>query len=256
MIENDTTPSNTDEGKVEGQGETNTPTKTEYSGKLTKFKSVEDLEKSYEELEKKMGGWSDKEKRLSELEAFEKQATPVINFMWSDEDTLKKFRDYATGSPKETATVDKANNLPEKDSQVVELVLAQESAIVSDFERKHGLDRLSPDEAKKVRLEVGKEMAALLDGKPKPSLRNLPTLLEKSYILMNAEKFKESGKVEGFVEALRAQGGAIGSATSSSSKSDGVILTSEQRKIAHKMGISEEDYATNLQKISKSKTED
>ena len=259
MAEQDTTPSTTDEGQVDDKGGSSS-SEVPYKGKYEKFKTVKDLEESYGELEKKMGNWKEKEDRLSELEAFEKQATPIVNFLWQDEDTLKKFRDHVTGNTvtKETATKGtegKDYNLTAEANQVRELVASQESKIVADFEAKYGIDKLEPERQKEVRQTIGKQMAEWLSGRAKPSLSELPNYLEKSYVLINAEKVRESGKVEGFVEALKSQSGAIGNMSSSTSVSDSVGLTSEQKKVAHRMGISEEDYAKNLKKIHQPRSE-
>ena len=250
MAEQNNTPPSTEGGQVD-KGEPTSPD-VPYKGKYEKFKTVEDLETSYGELEKELGSRSEDKRRLAELEAFEKQVTPVVNFIWKDEETLKRFRNYATGEqpdgePKKEPT-GKDANLTAEALQVRDLVTSQEGKIVADFEAKYGIDKLEPGSQEDTRKKIGKQMAKWLGGRLKPSLSELPTFLEEAYTLMNAEKVRESGKVEGFVEALRGQSGAIGSMPSSTKKSETVELTAEQKTVARKMGISEADYAKNLQK--------
>jgi len=238
------------EDKAESTGE-NSP--TELLG--GKFKSADEMVKAYGELETKLGEQGSKLGRINELEDFQYQATPVLDFVANDADTLKKFQEYASGNyepkdkPKKEGNVAKT----EDSRQVQELLKAQQSQIIAQFERDNGLDQLPQEELRTLRREYGKEIGELTNGKM-PTLDKFPSLLEKVHTLKNIDKLKEAGKLEGFTEFRKAQSAAISPSASQDSNPDKTPeLSKQQIEVARKSGMDPKDYAESLKTIQQEK---
>jgi len=222
-----------------------------------KFKSKEDLEKSYLELDKKIGeqglelGTARKE--LAEAREYQMYTRPVVDLLDKDESLRKtvftKLGITTEGEPVKESKLD--------DSRVQELVRketaplrdAQQSDAVKDFEAKHGIDKLSPEERKDQRARIGAYI-----GKWVGSMKNIPpqalaSYLEDAYTLANADIIRNQGKLEGRVEERTKAAASIGSIPSGEGEPSKGELTGEYKEVAEKMGVDPKKYAKALEKI-------
>lgn len=221
---------------------------------LGKFKSVEDLEKSYKELETKMGGHVKTEAELKELRDFRDQVAPFLIFATQDTETVEKYK-KSFGTSEDKAIKKDAPSSGESQA-ITEVALATEGRIISDFEKEHGFDGLTDEDKTSLRQTMGKFMGGWLSGtgRTRPSLTELPNFLEQAYTLAGAEKMRKRAKDEGAAEAYNAQlanGGVFSSAPAR--KTNKIELSADERKIAKKMGLTDEQYLKGKEAVSKSR---
>lgn len=253
--ETKTDPSQTEQGESGSNGSPVAP-KEDKPLILGKFKSQEDLERSYKELESKMGGHAKTEAELKELQEFRDQVAPFLNFAVQDEEVLNKYKKAAGILPSEDKATKKDAPSSGESQAILDVVVSTEGRIVSDFEKEHGFDSLSDEEKVTLRQSMGKYMGGWLagTGRTRPNLTELPNFLEQAYTLAGADKMKKRAKDEGAADVYTAQlanGGVFSSAPAK--KTNKIELTADEKKIARKMGLSEEDYLKGKESVSKSR---
>jgi hypothetical protein len=201
-----------------------------YAGK---FKTADDLEKAYAEMEKKQGEMGTE---LGQAREFMTVLQPLLDEIRDDPKLFaeldKRLRDKSG---------DKSESVSDKEgSEEVRETAAD--IVIARFEEKYGVDRLPDEERRELRKKIGDEVFELT-GKQltKLDLRRLPTVLDKAYFLANKEKLVEKSKLEALSEARNNNAAAIGSMPSSGGKSE-TTLTHEESKIASKLGLSTEQY--------------
>lgn len=230
-----------------GEGGQSTETQpTEDLPEKFKGKTATDIAKSYLELEKKIGKRSEDENKVrSQLQQWEK----LGQVLESDPELYKQVEAAVTRlSGKKTDTTEN-----DQASGIKDIRLTQENSIVNEFERDFGINNLSTDKREALHKSIAQELADMLDpgGKktvrevldsiPLPRLRNY---LDKAYKLASSNDREEKARLEAFVEAKQNREASFGTFPSSSVARQGQ-LTEEERKVAKRMGISEEDYLKN-----------
>jgi hypothetical protein len=144
------------------------------------------------------------------------------------------------------------------DPHVAELRRAEELRVISEFQRKFGLDKLEKDKREELMKKVSTQFADLRDpGGNKPMtqvlaetrLDQLPKFLENSYWLVNKDSLVDRGKLPHQDTA------SIGSIPASSSgKSEETSLTERERNVAQKLGVNPDEYLKSKQQIEKEST--
>jgi hypothetical protein len=217
-------------------------------------KSVEELAQQYQNLEKKLGEQS---AEVNEARQIKKDSEILLSSIYSDPTRYKQvvdwMKDYLGGGktddPKgsgEAGTESQSTETPKTDD--TRRVL--QNQILTDFYRKHGLDKLPDDERKGEQTKLATAFADLVDpGGTKPvqqllngvPLDKLPKFLESAYVLANAEKLAGQGR--DILTAEENRQASIGSLSATSGTGgESTTLTPEERAVATRMGISAEDY--------------
>ena len=88
---------------------------------------------------------------------------------------------------------------------------------------------------KKTNAEIGKEI----------DLRNLPVYLEKAYKLANSDGEIQKQVKQGLAKAGLGRAGIIGGIPSSGNVDESKTLSEDERYVARRLGISDEDYLKN-----------
>lgn len=232
-------PSQGDDGK---SSKPETPSQDDLPEKF-KGKSASDIAKSYIELEKKLGKRSEDDTKVrSQLQQWEK----LGQVLESDPELYKQVEAAITrlsGKKSETTIV-------EKDPEVKDIRITQENTIIGDFEKDFGISSLKSDKRKELHEKIAGELADMLDPGGKKSTREvidtipLPRLrnyLEKAYKLATSGDREERARLEALVQQRQNREASFGTFPSSSVGSQGQ-LSEDERKVAKKMGISEEAY--------------
>jgi len=245
MAEEEQVPSTaTEETTKPAEGEQVSPEPSFYGGKYKTQKDFEDAYKNAERKIQEQGG------KLSEYETFEQQVTPLLNVIAEDPTLLDTVKTKLTGGKSEKKSEKEETK---EDPRINELLQSKQNDIYANFERSHGLDRLDPDKLKETRAEIGKIMARLSKGH-QVGLVDLPVSLEDAYTLLNVNKLRESGKNEGYIEALMAKNASIGAVPESGTTTSGLPeLSADEKRVADKMHMSLKDYAEYKAKIRESK---
>jgi len=216
-------------------------------------KSVEELTKAYQNLEKKLGEQS---AEVKEARQIKKDSEILLSSIYSDPTRYKQvvdwMKDYLGGkteTPKGGEEA-KTGSTPEATPQADDTRRALQNQMLVDFYRKHGLDKLPDDERKSEQGKLATAFADILDpGGTKPvqqllnsvPLDRLPKFLEGAYVLANVDKLAGQGK--GLLTAEENRQASIGSLSAASGTGgESTTLTPEERAVASRMGISAEDY--------------
>lgn len=203
-----------------------------------KYKTVEALAKAYTDAESLIGTQSDEVKQVRE---FMSVAQPVFDVIKDDPTLFKaideKLRKVET--PKDADAKDKTTNQEE-------VVTATRDVLRMRFEEAHGFSKLSADEQSKLRKAIGNEIYELT-GKDINGidLRRLSPVLEKAYILAK-NGITDKSTQDAIAEADK-HDASISSIPSSGGKAEGV-LTPEQAHVAEKLGVTREQYLSNIKK--------
>lgn len=194
-----------------------------------KFKSAEDLEKAYKEAEKKLGEQGEK---IRQAEEFATYVQPIIDLARTDAEVFAILDKKLRNEPSKPLT--------EKSDQV-ELRNATSDLLLARFESEHGIDKLTPEEAAKVRREVGVKIAELTGQKlGDVDLRRLPKLLESVYKLVEPKSEPES----------KTEDGSMPSVPSSPGKSE-TTLSPKEAAVAQGLGLSREEYLEGKKGLAK-----
>lgn len=213
-------------------------------------KSAEEIAKSYLELEKKYGAHSkelEEARKLKQERQVLEQAVARNPELYKQLETeINKMYGRQTADSKETSK-EGSGEARKEDSQIAELRRAEENRIITDFQRKFGIDKLDREDREKLMKKVTNQFADLRDpGGNKPisqiladtQISQLPTLLENSYWLVNKDSLVNKGRIP---HQDTASIGSIPASSSTKSDSDSG-LTEYERKIASKLGVNPEDY--------------
>lgn len=235
-------------GQQDGQAQQN----TEDIPEKFRGKSVAEVAKSYSELEKQLGkqgtSLKDYEKKLADWEAFGQflESNPAL--FKQVEDEIK--RASATNRPSDTKDAD-----PGRDDTRAATV----KIITDNFEKRYGLDQLPVEKRTEVTQAIATELAEMLDpGGKKPTrevLQNIPLdrldkYLDKAYRLATVGDAAEKARAEAYLTARQNNEASFGNIPSSSANGQKGSLTEDEKKVARRMGISEEAYLKQKEAIA------
>ena len=190
-----------------------------------KYKNPTEVAKAYKELESKYGEQS---KEVAQAREFMTTVYPILEEIKNDPELFKKLEDKlkAKDEPEPDKKDDKTQTEETRDT-LRELTIAQ-------FEKKHGLNKLSPEERNTISRNIGDVMYELTGQKFKDvDLRNLKKNLENAYIIV-----KHRSKSSGSDSEDR---GSMSSVPGSPGKGK-KALNSEEASIADKLGLTREQY--------------
>lgn len=224
-------------------------------------KSAEEIAKSYVELEKKYGAHSkelEEARKLKQERQVLEQAVARNPKLYKQLETeINKMYGRQPAESKETSK-EGSGEAGKTDPQVAELRRAEELRVISEFQRKYGLDKLEKDKREELMKKVSTQFAELRDPGGNKSmtqvlaetrLDQLPKFLENSYWLVNKESLVDKGSLPSQDTA------SIGSIPASSSgKSDESGLTERERLVAEKLGINPDEYLKEKRQLEKERT--
>ena len=214
------------------------PSENKFAGK-----TPEELAKSYQELEKKLG---DQSNELGEHRKYREQMDLVLQAIWSDptlystvDQQIRKLQ--GGGQARDTSQPNGEASFAINDTRA-----AMERKIINDFEKEFGIDKLSTEDKQKAHAKVGQALRDLVDPNGSRttteilssiSLEKLPAFLENAFFVSNKETFLQEQ-----TKRREAELGAIGSIPSSGGSSSELSLNDLERKAAQGMGIPEDKY--------------
>ena len=205
---------------------------------LGKFKSEKELVDAYTELEGKFGEQSEE---VNQSRDFARTVQPILDEIRSDPELFKKLDEKLNKGPQTNSTTADTKGKEKTNDQESKTALSD--IILTQFEEKHGIDKLSGSEQSTMRQKIGDEIREITGGPYSGvDLRRLRPVLEKAYILANKDTLIEKSKLEGLVSSKEAEAGSIPSVPSSSTEQKGTALTSEEANIAEKLNLSREQY--------------
>lgn len=216
------------------------------------------------QLAKRVGELEVENKKLAE---YKTQVDPILETMASDPELLahatrsvNKRRgvpmpeDNKDDKNKDTTTKDDKTTIPSNNAEVNDLRLSQINTISQTFEEKVGIANMPAEDKTKTRNLVGQMLKEMVDPKGNKtmqqvweeiSLTKLPWYLERAYDLVSKDtqiKAAEERGKNSVLEQYEGDRGAIGSMPSGSAATEEVTLTPQERAIAQKQGVKEEDY--------------
>lgn len=211
-----------------------------------KFKSEDDLAKSYKELEERLGKQGDE---LNQAREFAQVVQPLLETIRDDPELFKTLDNKlrSKGQPSDTST--NSDTSGKKTSQGEREAISD--IILAGFEEKHGITALDPSEQKEVRNKMGSiiyemtgQTISTLD------LRRLNSVLDNAFILANKDKLLEKSKLEALISAKNNNEAGIPSISSSPGKSE-EGLSPEEVRVAERMGLTREQYLEGKKKVSR-----
>lgn len=209
------------------------------------FKEQDAVWKSYRESERKI---TEQAEQLKTAQKFEAEVAPILNAIWEDEELLNAVRGKMTGEKPDKPVKkegDKEQPTPQHDAEARAVLQTQ---ILSSFEESKGIDKLDEESRKQVRAIIGQELVKWLPNQREVPLNRFKDLLEDAFIIAEKKNEKIASLVK--TSSQSSDEGAFPSATSGGSTSkDKIVLTADQKKVASRMGLSEEDYAEGLKKL-------
>jgi len=227
---------------------------------LGKFKTREDLENSYKELEKKQGGFADVERERDEYRRYATQVQPVIDQIERDEDLANIVREKMGLKPVEKTD---EKNQPQDEAQVeVQEVKDRLSRIegkdrvdtVRNFEKKYGIDALEKDAQKDMRRRIEGRLNKWGKSARGGNSTELAGLLEDAYALENNNEQIEQARNEAIIKTRQNELGITGNGNAMQVASPTTVsLSPDERDTAQKMGTSEKDYLAMKIEIMKEK---
>ncbi len=231
-------------GKTEGQE--NAPLQS--VPKNLEGKSQNDLIKMYGELERKIG---EQGTELGQKRQFEKEMGVVLQAIYANPDVK-------SGVEKEMQKilgVEPKKNGETKGDESREVL---EGQIIGGFLERKGLYALPQEEQAQAVNGIARELREMLDPSGKKTneqigkeidLRNLPVYLEKAYTLANRDGEIQKAVKTGLAKAGVGRAGIIGGIQSSGNVNESETLSEDERHVAKRLGISEEDYLKNKKKL-------
>lgn len=219
-----------------------------------KDKTQEEIVKAYLEAEKKIqNSGTELSKYKTELTNWEK----LGQIIESDPTLLKLVTEKAYEySGKKPPTTVNAQGSTRDDTR-----LATENMIVSRFEEQNGINRLDNEKRTELYKKIGNELADILDpGGTKPvaelmnsiPLNKLESYLGKAYQLATANDVEERARVKALAEARANSDAIFSSMPSTGVRGNVTSLTPEEKAVAKKMGITEEQYLKQKQTLNES----
>jgi hypothetical protein len=212
------------------------------------------------EMARKLG---ELEKIAQDFETYKGKVDPVLETLWSDQELLataterhnKRLGIVTDPAPQKTSD---DNYQPTSDPDTRNALV---NSISNDFEKKVGIESLPTEKKSQVRGMVGQMLKEMLDPKgnktisqvfDEVSLTKLPWYLERAYDLATKDEqianAKESAKNE-ILAQYSEQTGVIGAMGGGSISPDSVTLTPQEKKVAARQGISEDEYLSYKKKI-------
>lgn len=251
-------------GSDAGQGGSNTKAPS------YKFKTQEEAEKSYQELEKKFGEHS---QEVEAARKFQEDSKVVFDAIWSDPDLYRavetgiKKRQNGAQLPETKPTVPKKGDEEASviNNQVSEIKKTQENKILNDFYAQFGYRNLGEKEFRDATQNLSLTLAEIVDPSGQRPIREvlnniplskLPRFLEHAHKIANYNMAIGQAK-KSALSQVENEDATIGSFAASSGQGRGnaVTLTNRERETARKMGIKEEDYLASKTKILKERSE-
>jgi hypothetical protein len=215
-----------------------------------KGKTAAEIAKSYIELQKLQGKHS---KEVSEVRTQLQQWEKLGKFLESRPDLYKQIEDAIKGGSEQKTDTTENDQAP----KLKEVRLTQENTILNEFEKDFGIISLQTEKREDLHKKIAQELADMLDpggtksvrevidGIPLPRLRQY---LEKAYKLATSSDREERARLEALLEKRQNQEGSFGTFPSSSVGNKAGQLTEEERKVAKRMGLSDEEYLKNKDK--------
>ena len=198
-----------------------------------KYKSPTEVAKAYKELESKYGEQS---KEVAQAREFMQVVYPILDEIKNDPELFKALEKKLQPKKDDDSPKDEKPQDEETRDTLRELTIAQ-------FEKKHGLNKLSPEERNTIRRNIGDAMYELTGQKLKDvDLRNLSKNLENAYIIVKA-KSKSSGSDS-------EDRGSMSSVPGSPGKGE-KALNKEEADIADKLGLTREQYLEGKKGLTK-----
>jgi len=215
---------------------------------------VEKLKKELSDAQKKIGSMGEQYEQLND---FVQGSSIVINTVAGDPDLAKRFQDTlkkqygasdAGGAANQQQKQDQnkdnlsggAQSASAKPDPVVDDVASyNRDRVFQDFEDRHGIISMDREERKKTWQDVEVFFREFGQSVKTMPLSSLERNLERAYLAIKANKLREEGKLEGFVEARNNAYGMMPSMSSGSlneEESKGK-LSQKQSDIAKRMGI-------------------
>lgn len=217
------------------------------------------------ELAQKLGTAEAENKTLKD---YKDKADPVLQTIFADHELYKKVEeahqkrlgvatDDKKDDPKNKNGEDKAGDTDTRRAMIV--------SVVNEFNKRHGMDKLTQEERTEINNKVGAQLKEMLDPMGNKatltqvmedaSLIKLPEFLDNAFYLVNRTKIVEQAKEQGKKEAAEENLGVVGGFSSISIEPDNAMLTLKEREIAKKMGISEDKFLARKKEIAQRRGE-
>lgn len=199
-----------------------------------KYKTEAELARAYKELETKLGEQS---KEIEEGRQFAQVMNPILEEIKNDPEIFDKLETKLKEKGKPAKKEDKKES-PLSD----ETRSATSEIILNRFESKYGIDKLSDEDRRKMRADIGNTILDLTGlTLQQVDLRRLNSVLENAYVLANKDKLIERAKAEALSQKENLDGASISTITSSQGKSE-KTLNSEEATVASKLGLTRDQY--------------
>ena len=196
-----------------------------------KYKTEAELAKAYKDLESKYGQQSDDVRKGRE---FAETVAPVLEIIKNDPDAFKLIDEKLRNANTPEKGKDKTKKQEKKDDELRQVA---SDILIKNFEAKHGFNDLSPEDAKTLRNKMGSLVVEMTGQSISDvDLRRLDSALNNAYVLATqSDKHTDQDGEE------TEPNGAISSMPSSKGKGE-TKLTSEERTVASKLGLTAEQY--------------
>ena len=266
MTESTTTPAEADKVTTQpGTAATTTEAPLQLPEKF-KGQTPDQIAKAYVELERKLGEQS---KTVEEAKTLREQTDTLVKAIWSDPDL---YRQVEAGVKKFTSGESLPNRETPKDAKpsdavnpiISDLRTNEENRVLNDFFTKYGYNTLDEKSRKDAYAKLSTTVAELVDPSGTKSIKqifaSIPVTKLRSYLdhahkIANFDQIVEKARSSAAIPLEENRDGAIGSFAASNKRAgSSVTLTSREREVASKMGISEEKYLQ--RKIEKMKDDE
>lgn len=228
------------------------PSESSLVGEGKRFKTLEDLEKSYRNAEIAI---TQREQENKQLRDENGQASGILNAVANDPDLTKQVRvRLGLEQPEPPKKKTEEPTMEEVVSQQVAKATMPTRGVLTDkligeFEDKFGIASLPQDKQKEVKGRIGDALARFGLSVSTIPPDKLPKLLEDAYYLSNMDELKKQGKTEALAEMQKQAQAEIGIVPASSQKSDESNFNPEEEKILKKLGITESKDIEDAKKI-------
>ena len=222
-------------------------------------KNLAEVVKSYQELQKKLGEQSEE---VHEAREAKKNVETLLGAVYSKPENYNLAKGWISdylGVPQDKTPLQgseeaKPASSPEQD----DTRRAVQTQIIEGFYQRYGINRLPEAERKEVIGKIANQFADFVDpGGNKPvsklladiPLDRLPRMLENSYKLVNTDKLREQGKLEGLLAQAENREASIGTIHGGGSQQRSVELSADEREVAGNLGIPIEKYKKRKEEI-------
>lgn len=221
-----------------------------------KFKTPEDMKKSYGELEKNQ---TEQAEKLKQAESDLGNANNWINTVYNQPELKKLIDTIYTGGQKPDQQPQQPNDQQQQpdqqpvtpdDTRVTDMDLTMRSKSIQEFDTKFGI---KVEEQKEVHKQVGQELASMgYDFQTMP-LNLMGPMLDKAFRLSYADRYKENARQEGAAQAATNMQATVPTQGGGSINEPGgkTVLTAEQKEWAEKLGKTAEHTSETVDKMDK-----